>query len=275
MSVRLPAQLVLCLPLVLTGQDAREIVRQSIELDHGNTDMVRKYTFLRREEIREYEANGKFKKAESTTQDVTPVEGSPYKRLVARNDQPLSAKDQAKEDEKLRRSIEDRRKETADQRAARIADWQRSQNKQREPLKEMPDAFDLKMAGEEEVDGVDTWIIDGMPKAGYKPKSSAASIFAKVKIRLWIDKELHQWVRLELDSLDTISFGGILLRLAKGSHVELQNVRVNNEVWLPKLIALKGSMRIALIRNFHGEVIINYSGYKKFQAESRVIAVGQ
>src|SRR5436190_14947234 len=121
--MRLAAAVLLYFPLVLTGEDAREIVRRSIELDRGNTDLVRTYTFLRREEHREYEARGRFKKAESTTQDVTPVEGSPYKRLIARNDQALSAKEQAKEEEKLRRSIEDRRKETAEQRAVRIADW--------------------------------------------------------------------------------------------------------------------------------------------------------
>jgi hypothetical protein len=259
----------------MTAQDAREIVRRSIEVDKSNSDLVRKYTFLRHEEIREYEADGKFRKSESTTQDVTPVEGSPYKRLVARNDKPLPPKEQAKEDDKLRRSIEERRKETPEQRAVRIADWQRSQNKQREPLQEMPDAFDLKIVGEEAVDGVDTWVIEGNPRPGYKPKASSAAIFAKVKVRLWIDKKENQWVKLELDSLDTISFGGILLRVAKGTRLELENTRVNNEVWLPKLILVRGSMRIALVKVLHGEVIINYSGYKRFQAESRVVAAGQ
>ncbi len=49
---------------------------------------------------------------------MTLLEGSPYRRLVARNDQPLSPKEQKKEEDKLRRSIEERRKETAESASA-------------------------------------------------------------------------------------------------------------------------------------------------------------
>jgi hypothetical protein len=78
-------------------------------------------------------------------------------------------------------------------------------------------------------------------------------------------------VRIDLESLDTITFAGFLVRVAKGTRARIETVRVNNEVWLPKRIEVKGSVRIALLKVVRGEFIFTYSDYKKFQADSRVI----
>jgi hypothetical protein len=264
--------LTLLLPVVLPAQDPLEIVRRATELDRRNTEISRNYTFLQRQEQRDLESNGKLKKTESETFDVTLLEGSPYRRLVARDDRPLSPKDQRKEEEKLQKSIEERRKETAEQRERRVADWDHKRQKQREPLKELPEAFNFKLAGEEALNGGVAYVIEGMPKPGYRPKTASTAFFPKVKLRFWIAKEDYQWVRVDLESLDTISFGGFLIRLAKGSHLSIENARINNEVWLPKRAEIHGSVRLALVKVMRGEIVFTFSDYKKFQADSRVIA---
>jgi hypothetical protein len=50
---------------------------------------------------------------------------------------------------------------------------------------------------------------------------------------------------------------------------------VNNEVWLPKRAVLKGALRVALVKVLRGEVSFEFSEYKKFQTESRVVPAGQ
>ncbi|MBS1858337.1 MAG: hypothetical protein JST11_23400 [Acidobacteria bacterium] len=266
---------ILCVPLVAAAQDARDIVRRSLEVDKHNSEVARNYTFVQRQQQRDIDSSGRVKKVESDTWDVTLLEGSPYRRKIAHDDKPLSAKDQAKEEANLRRSIEDRRKETPEQKARRIQEWRRKQDKQREPLREIPDAFDLKLAGEEKVDGVDAWVIDATPHPGYRPRSTTASFFPKVKARFWIAKQDYQWVKIDMVSLDTISFGGFLIRMAKGSHLEFEAAHVNNEVWLPRRAVLKGSVRIALIKVLRGDISFEFSDYKKFQAESRVLPIAQ
>ena len=114
-------------------------------------------------------------------------------------------------------------------------------------------------------------MIEGTPKPGYRPKSAATAFFPKVKLRLWIDKKDYNWVKVDIESLDTISFGGFLFRLAKGSHVTIENARVNNEIWMPKWAAIKGSVRIALVKVMRGEMIFTFSDYKKFQTDSGVL----
>ena len=156
--------LALALPAIVSAQDPLEIIRRATELDRRDTELARSYTFLQRQERRDLDSKGQLTKTESETYDITLQEGSPYRRLVARNDQPLSAKDQRKEEEKLQKSIEDRRKETPAQHAQRVADWERKQEKQREPLKELPEAFNFKLAGEEALNGGVAFVIEGTPK---------------------------------------------------------------------------------------------------------------
>ena len=82
-------------------------------------------------------------------------------------------------------------------------------------------------------------------------------------------------VKVGIEALDTISFGGFLIRMAKGSHIFVEATRVNNEVWLPKSAILKGSVRIALIKVLRGEVVFTFSNYKKFQTDSRIVTGAQ
>ena len=267
--------LVICVPAVLAAQDVREIVRRSIEAESAGVELARNYTYLERQEERELDGSGKLKNLEVHTYDVTLLEGSPYRRLVAQNDQPLTAKEQKKEEEKLRQSNAGRSAETEPQKQQRIADWRRKQEKQREPMHEIPDAFDLRLLPDETLNGRAMWVIDATPKPGYKPKLKSAFFFPKVKMRFWIDRQDYQAVKAEIETLDTISWGGILARLAKGDRLTFEMARVNDEVWLPKAIRITGSARVLLVKGFRGEIEIGYSNYKKFTAESRVVSVGQ
>ena len=55
----------------------------------------------------------------------------------------------------------------------------------------------------------------------------------------------------------------------------MEQTLINDEVWLPKSITGKGQMRIALIKVLRGELIVGFSNYKKFQADSRIVPIGQ
>jgi hypothetical protein len=254
-----------------SAQEAREIVRRAIEVDRRNSEALRNYTFLQRNQVREYNGNGTLKKTDDRTWDVTILEGSPYRRLVARNGQPLSAEESAAEQRRLQQGAELRRKETPAERERRIQDWRRKQEKQREPLSEFPDAFSFRIAGEEVFHNVPVWVLEALPKPGYKPKISSASFFPKVKARLWIEKSGYAWLKIEMETLDTISFGAIVLRLAKGSHLTIEQEHVNGEAWLPRQVLLEASARILLFKSMRAQYEFTFSDYRKFQVESRVI----
>ena len=260
------ALLALVLFPALHAQDAAEIVRRSIATEDHTIELSRDYGHHQRQEIRETDSNGKLRKTSSDTYDILILEGSPYRRHVAHDDKPLSASEQAKEDEKYKHALEDRRRETPDQRKARIADWDRRRRREREPFREVPNAFNLKVAGEETIGGNPAWVIDATPKPGYKPVSNATRFFPKVKGRVWISKSDYQILKMEIESLDTISFGGFLVRMAKGSRITVDAAHVNNEVWMPTRVLLRGSVRIALIKVIRGEVDFALTDYRKVAA---------
>ena len=247
-------------------------MRRAVEADRKEAELERQYTFLQRNDEADLDGSGKVTKRQVRTWDITLLEGSPYRRLVAVNDRPLSAADQKLEEQKLQAGIEQRRNEPPEQRERRIAEWHRKQEKQREPARELLEAFNFRLAGEETLNGGETWVIDATPKPGYKPKSTATSFFPKVVLRLWIDQAAFQWVKLTMDVRDTVTFGGFLLRVAKGGHLEIEQTRVNSEVWLPKRASLNASARLLFVKGYHKSIDVRFSDYKKFQVDSRVVS---
>jgi hypothetical protein len=261
-----------CLPALLAAQDAHQIMVRAVEVYGKGAEVARNYTYLQHEVESDLDGAGKPKNTEDRTWDVTLQEGSPYRRLVARNGQPISPAEQKQEEDKLKWSIEQRRKETPEQREARMAEWHRRDQRRREPVKELPDAFDFQLLREEALNGGNTWVIDATPKPGYKPKSTVTSFFPKVKIRFWIDKREYQCVKAEMETQGTVTFGGFLVRVAKGGHLMLEQTRVNDEVWLPKRFAMEASARLMLVKGYHKALDMTFSAYKKFQTDSRVVA---
>ena len=267
------AVLLLAAACTLTAaQDPREIVRRSVQRMDHNMAIARNYTFLERSETRELDSDAHVKTRKIMLYDVTLLEGSPYRRLVGKDDHALSGEEERNEQKKLADSIAQRQKETPAARARRIADWEKKRQREREPLDEVPDAFNFQITGEGQIDGRDAWIIEGTPRPGYRARSSLAKLFPKFRGKLWIDKADYQWVRTEAEVTDNISWGLFVARLSKGARLDVQMTRVNDEVWLPKRIEAKVSARLALVKKYRIEADTSFSNYRKFQVESRVVA---
>ena len=266
---------VVCVPALLAAQEAREIVRRSVELDRANDKIARQYTFLQRQDFRTLDGSGAVKSRNTATYDITLLEGSPYRRLVSRNDKPLSPDEEKREQERLNRSIAERTHETPEQRQRRLDDAEARRNRLRDELREIPEAFDFTLAGQERLYGSDVWVIDARPHPGYRPKYQLARFIGKVKGRLWISEQDYQWVKANFETLDTVSVGGIVLRLAKGSRVELEQTRVNGEVWLPKSVTVRANARVLLVKSLRLDIDYDFSDYKKFQVDSRMVSPAQ
>jgi hypothetical protein len=258
------------LPLI-AADDPKEMVRRALALYAHDDAAERQYTYLERDDIRAIDGSGKVRHEDLRTYDITLLEGSPYRRLTQRNGQPLPPKEEKLQQESLQHSNEERRKETPEQRRQRIADWDSKRQERRKELNEIPGAFDFRLAGDDVIDGVPVWAVDGTPHPGYKPTSKASAYFTKVQGRLYISKSDYHVVKMDAVTLDTISIGAFLIRFAKGGHVTVELAHVNNEVWLPKRISMTGAARLLLVKGFQLNVDFAYSDYKKFSTDSRVV----
>jgi len=252
--------------------DAREIVRKSVELDQSNWQRMKDYTWIARQTDRLLDSNGQVKSQKTDEWETVVVYGEPHHRMLERNGKPISAEDQRKEREKLDQAVAKREHETASQRVRREADFETQREKDREFLREVPDLFDFQLLGEEKIDGHDVWVISATPKPGAQPKRGDAKPLLKVKAKVWIDKTEYQWVRLEVETTATISFGLFIARLAPGAKLEFEQTRVNDEVWLPKREVVRGAARLGLVKKLVGEEETTWNNYRKFQVDSKVVA---
>jgi hypothetical protein len=256
------------------AEDAREIVRRSVNRDTLNFELARNYTFVERVEERQRE-DGKVK-TESTTYEVSILYGEPYRREIARDDRPLPPKDEEKERKKLAKFMAERARDSPEQRRKRLAKVEKEREKERRYIREVADAFDFRLVGEERLDGHEVYVIDATPRADYRPVDSrAARIFPKVRGRLWIDKTEYQWVKLEGETIDTITFGVFLARVGKGAQLYFEQSRVNGEIWLPRRVTVTGDVKLALLKTLQADIEATFSNYRKFQTDSRIVSVAE
>jgi hypothetical protein len=82
-------------------------------------------------------------------------------------------------------------------------------------------------------------------------------------------------VKLDAQCIDTVSFGWFLARIHKGSRVVVEQTRVNEEAWLPKHVAVKVDVRLALLKDYNVEEDVTYRDYKKFRTGTKVVPLGE
>jgi hypothetical protein len=258
--------------LLISDPDPAEIIRKAVDAAERNAKIARNYTYTERDEDREMKADGSLKKSESETFDVLQMHGSMYTRLIQKNDKPLPPKDERKEQEKMDKFAREREEESPEKRRKRRAKEEEERAEERKFMREITDAYTFTVLPDVTIDGRATWVIDCVPKPGFKPTLKNANILPKVKGRLWVDQREYHFVKAEIEVIDTLSFGLSLVRIHKGTNMVFEDTRVNDEVWLPKRFFVRGSARLAYFKVINGEEEDVYRDYKKFQVESKVIA---
>jgi hypothetical protein len=252
---------------------AKEIVRKAMEHDVNNWAQEKNYTFMQRIEQRELNPDGTVKSTKAETEEIIFLYGQPYAHLIKRNDQPLSDSESQRVEKKLNDTMQKRSQETPEERQKRLADFEKRHQDEHAFLLEVPEAYDFRIVGEETLNGRVAYVISGEPRQDFRPNMNAARVLPKLRPKLWIEKDGNQWLKLEADVIDTITWGGFLLRLHPGSHIELEQTLVNNEIWLPLHATINFDARVALFKVIRLDIDAKFSDYKKFRADSKVISV--
>ncbi|HEY1217706.1 MAG TPA: hypothetical protein VGF03_02125 [Bryobacteraceae bacterium] len=255
------------------SQEAREIVRRSVELDQGNWLRMADYTWVARLHERHFDSHNYVTSEHQEAWETIILDGQPFRRMLERDGKPLPVEEQRKQQQKLDKAAAELESETPEQKQRRAAGYEKARRRERAFLLEIPDAYDFRLEGSDKVDGHDVWVVSGVPKPGYRAKSRDGAALLKIRGKMWIGKAGYQWVRLEAQTTETISFGWFLARLNPGAKLVLEQTRINDEVWLPKREYLSGSGRIALVKRIAEDQEITWSDYKKFRVDSKLVPV--
>jgi len=260
-------------PVTLSREQIQDLIRQVAEKDDENDKRQRDYTYVERVEEHKLNGKGEVASTEVRTYDVMQIYREQCRRLTSKNDKPLSPKDAAKEDEKIQKIIDKRKNESDAQREKRLKQEEKEREEDRQFVKEVADAYNFTLAGVEQLDGRETYVIDAEPRPGFEPKRKEANVLPKFRFRVWIDRAENQWVKLDAQCIDTVSFGLFLARIHKGSRIIIDTTRVNDEVWLPRHVAVHVDVRFALVKNFNVDQDVTYKDYRKFHTASKIVSM--
>ena len=208
--------------------DPQEIIRRSVAANEADWKAAPNFSFIERD----VKTNGGSKTVR--TYEVLMINGSPYNRLIAINDKPLSPAGQAQEKQKLAREIANRKRESPDAHAKRIAQFQKERQQDHMMLREMIHAFNFKLIGVDKLDGHEVYVVEANPQTGYQPKSRDTKVLTGMRGKLWIDKNQGHWVRVEAEVFKPVSFGLFIARVGPGTHFVLEQTPISQTLWLPK-----------------------------------------
>lgn len=254
---------------VASGEDVKEIFRRAVEKDQRNYTVRDQYTFREESTVEFLEKDGRTKSVQRETKEVLFFDGTQLERVVARDGQPVSEREARREKERVDKEIAKMKRESAAERAKRRGESAEALREETEARRQLVDAFDLTLLGEKVVAGRPCWWIRGTARAGFEARGRRADQLRKFAGEACIDKATSDWMRLELGTTDTISFGLFLFRLQPGATVRVEQARVNDEVCFPSQVDVVANARVLGMMK-RVRLAVRYSDFRKFAADSTI-----
>jgi hypothetical protein len=240
------------------------------------------YTYTEKSISRHLESDGKLKVTETKVYEVYPSadEQFTYKKLISKDDQPVGAEaihkgesDCNKRRQELQRRLE---QESADQKRRREEKELAAKRKEEDSVDEAFRLYKITMIGRERMEGVSVICLSFEPRPEYEPKTEGGKILMKVRGKIWFSEVDYEYVRIEAELNDSLSFGlGFIVRLSKGTHMIFRRLKINNEVWLPVVSHFVGTGRILLLKGLQIDKETIYSDYNKIPAETDAKCIGR
>lgn len=220
-------------------QNYADLLRRSFQHEKQSLEKERTFQFSERTQ---------FEWGSETRMVIETSEGR-IDRIIAFNDEPLGPIHERKEQERLRRFLQD-----PDALKKQITS-QHDEDKRRElMIATLPDAFIVEFSGVE---------TDGRLRFAFKPnpqfsaRNRETQVFKGMQGWLWIDPAAERIVGIGGELFQDVSFGwGILGRLYKGGRFEILQSEIMPGVWHITTLNLDFKGRVLLfkpLRIFHEE----------------------
>ena len=235
--------------------DGRQIASQSLVAAEHSRQARDEYIYMERDEDRRLDSLGQVKSENIDVTRMTLVNGIRFEQLMEHNGQLPSAEEQIKRDQDL----EKLKHETPEERAARL----RKNEENKSFLRDLLEAFDFHLIGEEIVDGRPAYVLEATPHPGYHANGKYGKLFSRVKGKLWVDEQDFGWVRVDGEVTQSFAMGLFVARVQRGSHIILEQTRLADAVWVPKRLEVRGSARILFLKSLDLDRILTYSDYRR------------
>jgi hypothetical protein len=234
--------------------DARSIMSPSVVATERSWQARDHYTYVERDDDRRLNSLGQVKSESVDVTRMMVVNGARFEQLLEHNGQPPTANEQKRSDDDLAKL----KHETLDEQSART----RKDQENRAFLRDVLEAFDFRLIGEETLDGRPAYVLQATPHPGYRAHGKYAKVFSRVEGKLWVDKQDFGWIKVDGQVTQSFSLGLILARVERGSHIIMEQTCVGEAVWVPKQIEIRATARIIFLKSLDVQRILTYTDYR-------------
>ena len=235
--------------------DVRRIVESSIAATQRSWQARLHYTYMERDVDRRRDSTDRVRSEAVDISRTILVNGIPFEELVERNGQPPSAEEGRKQRDKLDKL----RRETPEHRAERL---RTSEEENASIVREVPRAFDFQLIGEDVVNSRPAYVLQATPHPGYHAQGKYGKMFSKVEGKLWVDKQDFGWIKVDGQVMQPLSMGLFLVRVLCGSHITMEQTRVDDGLWMPKRVGVRAAAKILFVKDLAVDRVLTYSEYR-------------
>lgn len=240
--------------------DVQQIVKRSIAATERSWEVRDHYVYTEHDADRRLDSNGGVRSEDVDISTIIFVDDAPFESLLKRNGRPPSAEEQRKQAERLDKL----KRETRQERVARL----RGQQENRSFIREVPEGFDFQLIGEEVINHRPAYVLRATPRAGYRARGPYGKLMSKVEGTLWVDKQDFGWVKADGKVTQPFSMGLFLARVLAGSHITMEETRLDDGIWMPSRVEVRACAKILFVKSYDINRILTYSDYQLFRRTS-------
>ena len=253
----------------------REVSRNQDQLEQR----FHEYAFKQKETDREINGKGEIKKETVKVFEVFPLPNrAPVMKLISENGVELTPERAAKEQkrveeefakaerdkEKDEQKVQKRRAERERKRAAKGGEDEDDDVDVSEFLK----IHEFVSPRRERFRDRDAVVFDFRPRPGFKPSNRQEDLISKLVGVAWIDPVDKQVMRLEARLAEGFKMaGGLLVNLRPGAAFVMEQTRMVEGVWLPRLAQINLSVKVLLFGGGDFNKTLEWSDYKHFSGD--------
>jgi hypothetical protein len=233
------------------------------------------YSFVQRETTREINERGELKKESVKVYEVFPIANhEPVTKLISEDGVVLSGERAVKEEKRVAEEMEKAEKESAQNKekqqrreAERAKKRDSGKAEDEDPgISQFLRACEFVSPRRERFRDRDTIVFDFRPRPNFHPANRSEALVSKLVGIVWIDPVDKQVIRMEARLAEGFKMGGgLLVSLKPGAAMVMEQKRMDDGVWLPRLAHFNLSIRVLLFGGGDINKTFEWSDYKHFK----------
>jgi hypothetical protein len=270
-------------PVVETFDIAKLL--QEVEANQKEIDeRVTNYAFTEKRTERKINDKGELKEEKITVYEIYPLQGGgAIYKLISENGVPLSPERAAKQDKKITEDVtkHEQEREKREQKKKEEAAKNKGQEKKKDTdgdnvsVAVFLRACEFVSARRERLREREAVVFDFRPRPGFRPRNTAEDIVTKLVGVVWIDPVDKTVIRLEAKLAESYKIaGGLLASIRPGSAFAFEQTRMEDGVWLPRLIQVNFAAKVFLFKGIEANETREFSNYRRFDTEASDYKLG-